>query len=280
MNILVVGLGLIGGSICKALKTYTGHKVYGYDKNENVVTTALETQSIDINAQKEDFKDCDVAFICLHPGIVFDFIKENMEFFYKGTIVADVCGIKGENVNELTEYADDFCVYYVGTHPMAGKEKGGFENSTAELFTKAHFIITPTKNTNPHAVSEMIKLAKEIGFNKTTITSPLEHDKIIAYTSQLAHIVSSAYVKSPTIESEAGFSAGSFKDMTRTATLNEHMWADLFLLNKEPLLYEIETLIKNLQDYHNVIQAGQKDELIEMLKTGRIIKENNLEKNK
>jgi len=180
-------------------------------------------------------------------------------------------------VSDITELALKHSVHYVGTHPMAGKEFSGFNYSDKDLFNGANFIVTPIKDTDTNALNKVIKLAKEIGFGHIINTDPYEHDKIIAYTSQLAHIVSSAYVKSPTLEKEKGFTGGSFQDMTRIATLNEDMWTSLFLLNKENLLFEIDTLIQNLKLYYDIISKNNSDKLRDLLRDGRILKEKNLQ---
>ena len=161
---------------------------------------------------------------------------------------------------------------------MAGKERFGFDFSDGALFIGANFIVAPTENTDKDSVLAVEKLAKKMGFKKIVESSPFDHDSIIAYTSQLAHVVSSAYVKSPTMQKEFGFSAGSFKDMTRIATLNESMWTSLFLANKDCLVFEIDELIKNLTDYRDAIKNNDSENLEKLLRDGRILKEENIRK--
>ena len=231
MNILTVGLGLIGGSFCKALKKYTDNRVIGTDKDKSVEERALSDNSID-ETFSGDFSEIDLIVICLYPDAAEKYFISVADKLKKGTVITDVCGIKGEFAEKMNTIAIENGLDYVGVHPMAGREFGGYENSIADLFQNSNFILTPFENSNEKAVEMLKKLAIEIGAKKLVVTTPYEHDKIIAYTSQLAHVVSSAYVKSPVIEKECGFSGGSFQDMTRIATMNEEMWSTLFLQNK------------------------------------------------
>ena len=276
MKILVVGLGLIGGSLCKAFKTYTKHFIMGCDNNPTVTRQAIELNSIDKVAAEDDFKDADITIICLHPDVARNFIESNISKFGKGSSLCDVCGIKGKFTEDMSKLSAEHGIKYVGTHPMAGKEHFGFEYSDSELFINANFIVTPLEDTDRTAVNTVIELMKSVGFGKIVETSPYQHDRMIAYTSQLAHIVSSSYVKSPSIKTENGFSGGSFQDMTRVATMNESMWANLFLANKDCLLEELDNLISNLTDYRNALAEENKPELISLIRDGREIKEQNL----
>lgn len=276
MKILVAGLGLIGGSYCKAISSYTRHEVYGYDLDADTIKAAEKCGCIKKGVSPYSFTDYDMVIVGLHPNAAKAFMNEFMSSFKKGAIVADVCGIKGEMVFQMTEKAIENGVLYVGTHPMAGKERFGFEFSDGSLFIGANFIVTPVEKTDKNAVLTVEKLAKDMGFGKIVETTPFEHDSVIAYTSQLAHVVSSAYVKSPTMQKELGFSAGSFKDMTRIATLNESMWTSLFLANRDCLVYEIDQLIEHLSEYRRAISENNSEVLEKLLKDGRILKEENL----
>ncbi len=278
MKILVAGLGLIGGSFCKAISSYTTHEVYGYDLDTDVIKFAEKCGCIKKGVSPDEFELADMVIVSLHPNAAKAFMDSKMKDFKNGAIVTDVCGIKGEMVIQMTQKAAENGVFYVGTHPMAGKEHFGFEFSDGALFIDANFIVTPIESTNKNAVLTVEKLARDIGFGKIVQTTPFAHDSIIAYTSQLAHVVSSAYVKSPTMQEELGFSAGSFKDMTRTATLNESMWTSLFLENKDCLVFEIDQLIKHLNEYRTVIAKSDAETLETLLKNGRLLKEDNLRK--
>lgn len=278
MKILIAGLGLIGGSYCKAITSYTNHEVYGYDHDDDVIKSAVKCGCIKSGVSTDSFSEFDMIIVCLHPNAAKSFLNNYMGLFRMGAIVSDVCGIKGEMVVTMTDKAVENGVCYVGTHPMAGKEHFGFEFSDGSLFIGANFIVTPVEKTDKNAVLTVEKLAKDMGFAKIVEASPFEHDSVIAYTSQLAHVVSSAYVKSPTMQKELGFSAGSFKDMTRIATLNESMWTSLFLANRDCLLYEIDQLTEHLTEYRKAIADNDAKTLEKLLKDGRELKEDNLKK--
>lgn len=277
MKILIVGLGLIGGSICKALKKYSNHTVIGTDINKNIETTALSDKSID-TAFSGDFTGIDIIISCLYPEATEEYFEVNASKIQKGTLITDVCGVKGEFSNRINNIAKTYHLEYIGLHPMAGKEFGGYDNSTSELFVKANFIIVPFEDSNNEKVEQLKQLAHLMGAGKVVITHPENHDKMIAYTSQLAHIVSSAYVKSPELGSECGFSGGSFQDMTRIATMNEKMWTDLFMQNKDNLIQELDTLIMNLNKYKEALKISNVQEMQALIKEGRMLKEENLKK--
>ena len=276
MKILIVGLGLIGGSYCKAITSYTNHEVYGLNRNQKVIEDAVKCGCIIRGADTSELDLFDMVIVCLHPQPTEQFMRDNMSKFKKGCILTDVCGIKGQMTINMTKLAAEHGVNYVGTHPMAGKERFGFDFSDGSLFIGANFIETPLPETDKNSVLTVETLARDMGFGKIVETSPFDHDSIIAYTSQLAHVVSSAYVKSPTMQKELGFSAGSFKDMTRVATLNETMWTTLFMSNRDCLVFEIDELIKHLTEYRDAIADNNSDTLEQLLKDGRILKEENL----
>ncbi|MDE7098707.1 MAG: prephenate dehydrogenase [Ruminococcus sp.] len=275
MKILVVGLGLIGGSICKALKKYTAHYVVGCDINHDIEYSALRDVAID-REHDGSFSGFDLIIMSLFPDATEKFLNENIKKFDKNTLITDVCGIKGEFSARVKALADSENMRYIGIHPMAGKEFGGYHNSSADLFQKANFIVAPFEDSAEDDVELLKNFAKEIGAGKIVVTSPENHDKMIAYTSQLAHIVSSAYVKSPELDLECGFSGGSFQDMTRIATMNERMWTDLFMQNRENLLYELDTLIENLICYKEALEKSDNQAMLELIAEGRQLKENNL----
>lgn len=275
MNILIVGLGLIGGSLCKSLKKYTKHKVIGLDKNKSIENLAFFDNSID-EIFDGNYDKIDLIIICLYPDAAEKYFQSIAKMLKKDTVITDVCGIKGSFAQKMNEIATDNSLSYVGIHPMAGREFGGYANSVTDLFKNSNFIITPFENSKTETVEMLKELALKIGAKKLVITSPDEHDSIIAYTSQLAHIVSSAYVKSPIINKECGFSGGSFQDMTRIATMNEEMWSTLFLQNKENLLNELNILINNLTEYRKALADENKEKLSSLIKDGREIKEENL----
>ncbi len=277
MKILVVGLGLIGGSICKALKKYTSHTVIGLNRNKEIERQALEDKSIDY-AFSGDFESFDLAIVCLYPEITETWFRENASKMHPGTLITDVCGIKGDFSERMKKIAIENNIEYIGIHPMAGKEFGGYINSTPDLYLNANFIVTPFEDSTVENTEILKNLALELGAGKIVVTTPENHDKMIAYTSQLAHVVSSAYVKSPELELECGFSGGSFQDMTRIATMNEGMWTELFMQNRANLQFELDTLIGNLVKYRNALESEDYAAMQSLIKEGRELKEENLRK--
>ena len=232
---------------------------------------ALSQNAID--AETDDLGLADITIVSLYPIDAIDYIINNADKFKSGSIVIDTCGIKKEIVDRVTPVLEERNVTFIGTHPMAGREFSGFEYSLDNLFDEASFIITPSDSV-PQAKCNLLKdLAYNIHFKKVVFATPEEHDQIISFTSQLAHVVSNAYIKSPTHQKQLGFSAGSFQDLTRVARLNEIMWTPLFMLNKGPLCDEIDCIIEKLTEYRDAMQSGDSERLKELLKEGRILKE-------
>lgn len=271
MIITAVGLGLIGGSMCKAIKKHTNHTVYGIDVNKETIAMAVSQNAID--SETDDLGLADITIVSLYPTDAIDYITANADRFKEGSIVIDTCGIKKAVVDSVTPMLESFGVTFIGVHPMAGREFSGFEYSLDNLFDEASFIITPTDSVPQAKLNLLEDFAYSMHFKKVVFATPEEHDQIIAFTSQLAHVVSNAYIKSPTHRKQLGFSAGSFQDLTRVAKLNEVMWTPLFMLNKEPLCFEIDYIIDRLTEYRDAMQSGDSDRLRELLKEGRILKE-------
>lgn len=263
MQIGVVGLGLIGGSLARAIKKYTRHTVCGADRDKDVLAAAYAAGAIDCDT---DVSGCDLVFVCLYPRDCISYMLDTS--FKKGAVVADISGIKRFIAREVARPLLERGVRYVGTHPMAGKETSGFVSSDADLFRGASFIITENENTDAEAVCLLTTLAEELGFWRVTKCSAQKHDEVIAYTSQLAHVVSNAYVKSEASQNFSGFSAGSFMDLTRVAKLNPEMWAELFVLNGDELVKEIDELQRNIAALRNAIIAGDEEALRNLLKDG------------
>lgn len=266
MKICVAGLGIIGGSICMALKR-AGYFVAGWNRSEKSLKYALDNKIIDESAQNFDY---DVVFIALPPNATVNFI--NSQSFKDGAVVADICGVK--EFIEDTVYSRQRNFNYVGCHPMAGKEVSGIENACVDLFDRANMVITCCDKTDPSALEIMRKLTKDMGFKYLVECSAKTHDKKIAYTSQLAHIVSNAYVKNHEIDSCLRFTGGSFQDMTRIAGVDEEVWADLYLKNSENLSKNIESLTNSLTELKVAIEGGDRDNLIKILRDGRLRYEN------
>lgn len=277
MNIAVVGLGLIGGSVCKALKANTFHHIMGIDTDPETIRKALEQGAIDEAIDESRLSEANLTIVALYPVPTVEFVKKNADKFRKGSIVIDVSGVKGYVVKNCTPVLDEHGVIFIGTHPMAGTENSGFDYATATLFQKASYILTPTESTPQIAIDLVSTLGACMGFGQVVIATPEQHDANIAYTSQLAHVVSNAYVKSPALFRADGFSAGSFLDLTRVAKLNEEMWSSLFLCNKEALLNELNIIIDSLGEYRDAMVNDDIDTLREILKTGRERKEKSME---
>lgn len=265
MKILVAGLGLIGGSMAKALKR-CGYIADGFDR-EKVVRAAIESGAVAGKAGA--VSDYDIVFVALPPDAAMDFMGHNE--FKDGAIVADICGVKG--VIEQFVYARARNFRYVGCHPMAGKEVSGFANSCENLFDGASMIVTENDKTDSVAVALLEKIFSEMGFSRIVRCSAGYHDQKIAYTSQLAHIVSNAYVKSPTADGYAGFTGGSFQDMTRIAGVDENIWTRLYFLNRQNIAEELRRLIDGLEKYENALTEGNEQELARLLREGRLRKE-------
>ena len=272
MKIVAVGLGLIGGSMCKTIKKHTNHLVGGIDIDRKVVKMALSQNAIDYEAK--DVSEADVTIVSLFPPTIIEFIKENADVFKEGSIVIDTCGIKKAIVDEVTPILRARDVTFIGVHPMAGREFSGFEYSLDNLFDDASFIMTPLPDTPQEEIHIIEDLANAMHFKKVVKATPEEHDRIIAFTSQLAHVVSNAYIKSPTHQEQLGFSAGSFQDLTRVAKLNENMWTPLFIMNKDALCFEIDYIMDRLKEYRDAIMTENNEVLHDLLRDGRILKEN------
>lgn len=268
MKIAIIGLGLIGGSIAKGFKKYTDYDIIGYDRDEDVLDKALCEKSID-GVFSEGFSECDIVILGLFPEAAINFIRENADKIGKNTIVADCGGVKERVCSAIQPYAREHGFTFIGMHPMAGREKFGYDNSLPDLFRGASLILTPYKETPEDKVKMLADAMMRIGFSRLQMSTPEEHDEVIAYTSQLAHVVSGAYIKSPTAMRHAGFSAGSFRDMTRVAQLNEHMWTELFMDNPKHLADEIDSLVLRLSEYSDALKKGDRDGLFELLKDGR-----------
>lgn len=267
MTVGIVGLGLIGASMAKTVKKHTDFAVMGYDISKSVMESAMLDGTIDGVLDLEREK-CDIVVVALYPDDIIEFVKSHAEFL-EDTIVIDCGGTKTKVCRELFPVAKENGFTFIGGHPMAGIEKSGYDFSTDSLFDGAFMIMVPDEDTDRKTLDYAKMFFISLGFHRITVTTAREHDKIIAYTSQLAHIASSAYVKSPTSLQNLGFSAGSFKDMTRVAYLNENMWSELFLQNKDFLLKELNELIDNLSQYSKAISECDRDMLLELLRDGK-----------
>lgn len=274
MNIAVIGLGLIGGSIAKTIKKHMPqHTVLGSDINPQVVMKARLLEAIDAELTPERLSICDMVLIATWPQTAIDYVTENAGLIRKGATVIDLCGVKRAVCGPLFQVAAENGFLFVGGHPMAGIEYSGFDHASANLFQNASMILTPPQGATIQTLAELKHFFRELGFGKVVMTTPEEHDRVIGYTSQLAHVVSSAYVKSPEAMEHHGFSAGSFRDMTRVARLSPRMWTELFMFNREPLLGELDALIAHLNEYREALANADADRMHQLLQEGTERKE-------
>ena len=273
MKIGIIGLGLMGGSLAKAISFGTEHTVWGTNRSPEAVQKALFVGAIEKELNKDDLSVCDLVIVSLYPQASIDYIKENATLFKKGSIVMDISGVKRYVCDALYEVAKENGFIFIGAHPMAGLHLSGFEHSTAKIFNNSSMILTPYEDTPWGYINTVKELFLKIGFTNIQMSTPDEHDKIIAFTSQLAHVVSNAYVKSPNALIHKGFSAGSYKDLTRVAYLNEDMWSELFLENRDNLINEIDSIVNNLVQYKETIENNDRERLSELLRDGKILKE-------
>lgn len=272
MNIVIVGLGLIGGSIAKALTQYTDHRVYAFNRTRQVLDDALDSGAIHGIADRHTLAAADVIYLCLYPEADIRFVEEYGNSFRPGCIVTDACGIKNAICPSLVALSKKFNFVFVGGHPMAGKERSGFYVSEAALFRGASYILVPCE-ADEASVETVRSLAMEMGFGGTVCTTMENHDQMIAFTSQLPHLLACAYVLSPRCREHRGFSAGSYRDVSRVARINADMWTELFFDNQEALIRETDTLMDHLQQLRNALAKNDRDTVHSLLEQGRRIKE-------
>lgn len=271
MNIAVIGLGIIGGSFCKAIKKYTNHYVIGINRTEQTAQKALECGAIDEIGTANSLAEADLVILCMYPQADVDFVEQNGYLIKQGAVVTDASGIKRAICPQMTALAEKFGFVFVGSHPMAGKEKNGFDVSDANLYNGASFIITPCGAEQKY-VNMLSDFAKSIGFGTIKLSTPEEHDRMIAFTSQLPHVLACSYVLSPCCPNHNGFSAGSYRDVSRVANINSKLWSELFLENKEPLITELDILIDNITQIKDAIKTNDKEALTELLEQGHKVK--------
>ncbi len=270
MKIGIVGLGLIGGSLAKSIRKNTEHSVWGLDKDPTILAKAKMLGAIDKELEPQDLAKCDLLILAIYPEDLLSFLRENGELLNCKGLVMDCCGVKEEICKGALPLAKEFGFTFVGGHPMAGLEFSGFDASTTSLFQNASMIFTPLSDIKITQLELLKNLFLSIGFSHIELSTPEKHDKIIALSSQLAHIVSSAYVQSPSALDHSGFSAGSFHDMTRVAELNETLWTQLFFANRENLIDEVDGLVDRLKAYSQALKNENKDELAGLLHQGKI----------
>lgn len=272
MIVGIVGLGLIGGSLAKAFKE-AGHTVYACNRTSAVEDVAIAAGVIDEVLCEKNIGKCEFIHLSLYPDASIKWLEDNAHLVGKETVVLDECGTKRKICASCFEIADRYGFTFVGGHPMAGTHFSGFRYSRATMFSNATMILVPKDQRDFLLIERITASLKPLGLKKIVTTDPENHDKMIAYTSQLAHVVSSAYIKSPSALCHKGYSAGSFRDLTRVAWLNEKMWTELFIENGDYLAPEIDLVIENLQKYSDTIKSRDCESLESLLREGRIAKE-------
>lgn len=269
----VVGLGLIGGSMAKTIREKTNCRIYGCNRSKNIVEQAISENVIHGELNEETLGECDLVILSLYAARNIEYVKANIPYMKKGAVITDCTGIKERICNELSEFCREQGIFFIGGHPMAGIEKSGYQYSYFGLFNNATMILCKDANTDEKKYEELSSFFLQLGFGRIKTTTAEEHDAVIAYTSQMAHLISSAYIKSPTCEKRYGFSAGSFKDLTRVAYLNEDMWTELFAENRDCLLKELDIFIQNVQEYREALAKEEYSSLHNLLADGRIKKD-------
>ena len=268
LTVGIVGLGLIGGSFAKALKTHTDHTVLAADKNKTTLLAAQMTGDIDGVLDETALPLCDMLLLSLYPQATVDYLTACAPLLSESCVVIDCCGVKRFVCEQAQPLAQKHGFLFLGGHPMAGAQFSGFSHARDNLFKGASMILAAGEINDILLLERLKTFFCALGFEKLTITTPEEHDRIIAYTSQLAHVVSNAYIKSPTAQRRSGFSAGSFRDMTRVARLNVPMWTELFLENGDFLSEEIDLLIDHLQAFSGAIKEQNAEKLSALLQEG------------
>lgn len=278
MKIGIIGLGLIGGSMAKAYRAYaeennSDFEIYATDADK--MTLEYAQLSGVINGELNDgiISECDIIFIALYPSLAVEYLKKLAPIVDGNCIIMDLCGTKRLVCDCGFELAKRYGFTFVGGHPMAGTQYSGYKYARSNLFANAPMVIVPPRFDDIELFDRIKRILNPVGFGKYSITSAEEHDKRIAFTSQLAHVVSNAYVKSPTAKDHNGFSAGSYKDLTRVAWLNENMWTDLFMENKDNLVFEVDCIIKSLEEYKTALEKNDRDAMRKILRDGRLAKE-------
>lgn len=268
MKIGIVGLGLIGGSLGRVIVNRTKNEVYAFDIDKKAMLDGKLLSAYHYELNKENVGEMDVLFLSLYPETLETALNEYVPLLKKGCLVVDCCGNKRRVVKQMKElslrYSD---VDFISAHPMAGREFSGVNHSTLGLFDKASMILVPVK-ADIKRIAFLKAFSLEIGFGSVVITTADKHDEIIAYTSQLAHLVSSSYIKSPTASQFMGFSAGSFRDMTRVARLSPEMWAQLTIDNADFLVGEIDSIVKSLLEYRSALVDKDKTKMKGLLNDG------------
>ena len=272
MTVGILGLGLIGGSLARAY-TLAGHTVYAAEKDESILAFAQLAGAVDAPLTTENLPRCELVLLAIYPDGSADWLAENASYISRETLVMDCCGVKERICSRCFPLAEQYGFTFMGGHPMAGTQFSGFKYSRADLFEGAPMVLVPHRYDDMDLLDRAKKALDPCGFGSFSVTTARDHDRMIAFTSQMPHIISNAFIKSPTAASHKGFSAGSYKDLTRVAWLNPQMWAELFLENREFVLNELDTLLSSLQRYRDAVAAQDREGLTALLDEGKKRKE-------
>ena len=269
MTIGIAGLGLIGGSLAKSYKR-AGYRILGYDREKLVTDFALMEGTINEVLTDENISQCDAIFLAVPPEAAVKWMEEKAELLNENQIVIDCCGTKKKICNAGFDLADKYGFIFAGGHPMAGLQFGGYKHAREDLFDGALFVLVLKDRNNLNLLKRIKGIILDGGFAEITYTTAEDHDRIIAFTSQMPHVVSNAFIKSSTPEKYGtAVSAGSYRDFTRVAYLDADMWTELFLENRDNLKDEIDTLVRELQKYSDALGENSADKLKELLEEGK-----------
>ena len=264
-TIAVVGLGLIGGSVAMALQGFEGYEIVGVDVSQPTLRYAKENHVADrvTDDARRAVGEADVVFLCLHPQGIVNFLQEHGSEFKAGSLVTDVCGIKTAVVEAARALPDQ--VEFIGGHPMAGTEFSGIQNALKHMFQGAHYIMTPDETSSPDKVALLERMAAYMGCADVVKTTPAQHDAIIAYTSQMMHVIAVSVCDDPQLFEFMGFEGDSFRGCTRVAALDVPLWTQLFAMNAEALDRALEQLERNISSYRQVLRSGDREALAKKL---------------
>ena len=268
----IVGLGLIGGSFAKAYHA-AGVEVSAFDCDRSVLDFAMLSGAVDSELTRENIGQCDIVIVAIYPEAAAQYLEEMAPYIGKKPVVIDTCGTKRKVCELCVPIAEKYGFTYIGGHPMAGTQYSGFKYARANLFHNAPMVLVPSRFDDIALLDRAEELLTPVGFGKYSVTTAAEHDEMIAFTSQMPHILSNAYIKSPVAGKHKGFSAGSYKDLTRVAWLNPQLWAELFMENKDFVLDELTLYMDNLAKYRDAIEHDDMDTLIALLDEGKRRKE-------
>ena len=272
MKVGILGLGLIGGSMARAYAV-AGHTVYAADLDESTLSFAMLSGAVHERLEEETIPACELLLLAIYPGGSAKWLEDNGRLVDSGALVLDLCGIKQEVCKRCFPVARKYGFTFVGGHPMAGSHFSGFKYSRADLYKGAPMVLVPPRFDDIDLLQRVKDAMAPCGFGMFSVTTAEEHDRMIAFTSQMPHVLSNAFIKSPTARQHKGFSAGSYKDLTRVAWLNAPMWSELFLENRDNLLFELNTYLDSLTAYRDALEARDGERLTALLEAGKKAKE-------